>query len=360
MALDFTWQTLTVAINKTAYRPGQVGRQGLFALTPQATTTANIEIKGDRLALIPDMPRGAPPTPDVQDRRALVDFKVPHFPIRDTIYADSIQDQRGYGVIGLENFPAAVQSRIDSLSYRLDATLEYLRLGACKGVITTAIDRTTGAPLAGRQISLYEAFGVAPNPVRDWPVVGAGADGERAAWESQLTELINSLGRDMADQLPGGMMVGGIWGFAGAQFFDAVSMHPERRAAYIGFPAPETTAPVRGNVIQFRDIMIEEYRGQVGATPFVERDMCYFVPIGIPDLFVEVYAPADYVDTVNTEGLARYLRQELMDFDKGMALEAQMNVLPLCTMPRSLFSAKVTPYDAIAAAATPSTRRRAA
>lgn len=360
MPLEFTWLELTAAINKVDYRPGQVGRLGLFAPKPQSTTIANIELKGDRLALIPDMPRGAPPTPDVQDLRSIVELPIPHFPIRDTIYADSIQNVRGFGVNTLETFPAAVQQRIDSMSYRLDATLEYLRLGAVKGIITTAIDRNTGVPLAGRQISLYEYFGVAANPVRDWGIVGAGADGETAAWGSQLTQLINAIGRDMADQLPGGMMTGGIYGFAGKTFFDAVSMHPERRAAYIGFPSPETVGPVRGNVLQFRDVDIEEYRGQVSGTPFVAADQCFFVPLGIPDLFIEVYAPADYTDTVNTVALARYAKQQQLDFDKGMALEAQMNVLPICTLPRCLFSARATSYSAIAGDATVNPRRRAA
>jgi hypothetical protein len=35
-----------------------------------------------------------------------------------------------------------------------------------------------------------------------------------------------------------------------------------------------------------------------------------------------------------------------MDFDKGVDLEAQMNVLPLCTAPRTLFTVKVVPYVA--------------
>jgi hypothetical protein len=121
MPLEFTWQELTVAINKVAYRPGQVGRQALFIPRPQSTTVANVEVRGDRLALIPDMPRGAPPTPNVQDRRSIVEIRVPHFPIRDTLFADSVQDQRGFGVLGLESFSSALQQRIDSLSFRLDA-----------------------------------------------------------------------------------------------------------------------------------------------------------------------------------------------------------------------------------------------
>ena len=212
-----------------------------------------------------------------------------------------------------------------------------------KEIIVTAVDRDSGAPLAGAQINLFAEFEVAQQPLRQWGILGAGAAQEEAAWNSQLTGLVNELGRAMSNEVPAGMMAG-IYGFCGAEFFDAFSGHPERRAAYIGFPSPATIGPVRGNVVQFRDLIVEEYRGQVGGTPFVMPRECYFVPVGIPELFVEVYAPADYTDTVNTLGLARYLRQEQLEFNKGTSLEAQMNVLPLCTIPRALFRAQAVDY----------------
>jgi hypothetical protein len=339
--MDFSWQSLTVALNKVAYRPGQVGRLGLFRPVPQVSVVANVEIRSNRLALIPEIPRGAPPTPDVGDLRALAEFRVPHFPARDLLMADAVQDVRAFGSLEPESYPAALQQRIDSLGYRLDGTLEFLRLGATKGVIVTAIDRDTGAPL--KSVSLFDAFGVSPQPPLDWPIVGAGASGEQSAWDGQPTGLINQLGRAMAEEVPGGMLQG-VHGFAGANFFDAFSMHPERRAAYIGFPSAATVGPVRGNAVTFRDVTIEEYRGSFAGVPWVDPDTCYFVPREIPDLFVEVYSPADFIDTVNTLGMARYLRQEELDFRKGTQLEAQMNVLPLCTSPRALFTATISAY----------------
>jgi hypothetical protein len=65
-------------------------------------------------------------------------------------------------------------------------------------------------------------------------------------------------------------------------------------------------------------------------------------------LFVEAYAPADYNETVNTLALARYTKTEALEFNKGWAMESQMNVLPLCTMPRALFSVRATPYTRMA------------
>jgi hypothetical protein len=147
----------------------------------------------------------------------------------------------------------------------------------------------------------------------------------------------------MADQVPGGMLER-THGFAGARFFDAFTQHPERRAAFIGFASEATVGPLRGNQVAFWDVVVEEYRGQVGGTPFIEPDLCHFIPIGIADAFIEAYAPADYVEAVNEVALPRYAKSEEMQFGKGVLLETQQNVLPLCTVPRALFTSRVTPY----------------
>jgi len=357
----FTVTGLTAALLRTPYVPGLIGRLGLFAPRPIATTTTTIEIKGTRLALVPEVPRGAPPTPNVEDRRALVPFRIPHFPIRDTIMADAVQNVRAFGTEDqLEALLTVRNQRMASMGLKLDVTQEYLRLGAIRGIIVTAADRNTGAPL--QSISLYDQFEVAPvGPIpRNWPIIGAGLIGqEAAAWEGQLTGLINQLGRDMANELPGGML-GGIFGVCGPVFFDAFAMHPERRAAFIGIDSRPVIEPLLGSRVQFREVTIEEYRGRTGNVQFVQDNQCHFFPVGVPELFIEVYAPADYNETVNTLGLARYAKMEALDFDKGVELEAQMNVLPICTSPRALFTVTATQYPAAplaAGTATPAPAR---
>lgn len=315
---------------------------------------------------MPELPRGAPPTPNVEDRAILVPFRVPHFPIRDTVFADAVQNIRAFGS---ENTLEAVQSVINereaSMGLKLDVTLEYLRLGAVKGTIITAVDRVTGVPLI--TVDLFRAFGVEPQPVLEWPIVGAGRIGqENPAWDGQLTNLVNDLGRRMGDELPGGMLTR-IHGVCGSVFFDAFTQHPERRAAFIAIDNAPLLRPLLGTQTWFREVTIEEYRGRVGGVEFVAPDTCHFFPVGVPDLFVESYAPADYMETVNTVALPRYSKMEAMDFDKGVELEAQMNVLPLCSSPRALFTARATPYEppgapaeAAAPASTNTTTRRAA
>jgi hypothetical protein len=60
------------------------------------------------------------------------------------------------------------------------------------------------------------------------------------------------------------------------------------------------------------------------------------VPSGVSDLFVTNYAPADYMETVNTNGLPYYAKQEVMRMDKGVEIESQSNPISICTRPRSI------------------------
>jgi hypothetical protein len=345
----FTVMSLTASLNRVPYIPGYIGTLGLFRPERLSTTTTFIEVRGTRLALVPELPRGSPATPDVDDRRGAVPMRVPHFPTRAAIYADSVQNVRAFGTEDqLQGVQEIVDEREASMGRRLDLTLEYLRLGAVKGTVITAVNRVTGA--AELQYDLFNLFGVQPQPLIEWPIIGAGAAAQdEAAWAGQLTGLCNNLGRAMADEVSGGAFQS-IFGVCGSVFFDAFSMHPERRAAFIALDSRPIVDAILGTRISFRDVTIVEYRGKVGNVEFVEPDMGYFFPRGAPDMFVEAYAPADYLETVNTVALPRYSKMEVMDFDKGVELEAQMNVLPLCTTPRALFRARAVPYVPLALA----------
>ena len=335
---------LTLALNRVPYVPQLIGRLGLFREERLSTTSTMVEVRGERLALVPELPRGAPPTPNVVDRAIATSIAIPHFPIRDTLIADAVQNVRAFGTDStLEGVQTVVNQRMASMSLKLDVTLEYVRLGAVRGKVVTAVDRITGAPLIERD--LFRMFNFEPNPVLEWPIIGACEGGEQAVWCGQLTALINQLGRAMSNQLPGGMFAR-IHCICGYEFFDAFMQHPELRAAFIAIDSAPFTRPQLGTSYTFRDLTIEEYRGRIGGVDFVAPDTAYFFPEGVPDLFIEAYAPADYMETVNTVALPRYARSEMMDFNKGIMLEAQMNVMPFCSLPSCLFTAKATQWTA--------------
>ena len=68
----------------------------------------------------------------------------------------------------------------------------------------------------------------------------------------------------------------------------------------------------------------------------IPANTCRFFPVGAPDLFQCYYAPADYMETVNTLGKPYYAKQRQLNFDKGTEIEAQTNPLHICTRPYCL------------------------
>jgi hypothetical protein len=355
----FSVTSLTLALNRMPFQPGRIGDLGLYSDRRLSTTTTTVEVKNNRLALIPSQPRGTPPTQNVEDRRELVPFLIPHFPLADTIMADEVQGVRAFGTEDtLEPVLQKVNEHLASMGRKHDVTLEYLRLGGVKGLVITRTDPLTGLPLVA--IDLRNAFGLPQKPMppvppstsrydADWPIVmpaGMGADDIVVAQNmGSLTQLILDLVRLIADRL-GAQGFSSIHGICGRNFFDAFYKHPELRSTFLNQPAANSLRdPLWMRQIAFREIILEEYRGRIGQVQFVEDDYCHFFPVGVPDLFIEAYAPADYMETVNTIAIPRYAKQQLMRFDKGVEIETQQNVLPICSLPDVLMTVRAVPYD---------------
>ena len=83
-------------------------------------------------------------------------------------------------------------------------------------------------------------------------------------------------------------------------------------------------------------VLWKTYYGKVGTQLFIPANEAYLMPVGVPNQFTSTYGPADYMETVNTNGLPYYAKQELMPFDKGVELQAQTNVIHMNNRPNSV------------------------
>jgi hypothetical protein len=139
----------------------------------------------------------------------------------------------------------------------------------------------------------------------------------------------------------GGIPYTGVVALCGDTFYDDLINNPEVVRTYLN---QQEASQLRGNAayefFDFGGIRWENYRGAVGGTSFINTDKCHIFPVGVPGLWRTVYAPADYVETVNTIGLPRYARQYPMENGKGVNLDAQMNALSYCTCPKVLIQGK--------------------
>lgn len=330
----FSLVPLTDTINKLKFVPGRIGQLGLFQESGITTTSAAIEEKSGILSLVAPSPRGGPGHTLDKAKRTLRNISIPHFELNDSIMAEEVQGIRAWGSeTQVETVQGKVAERMAIMSQSFEATHEYSRIGAIKGTVTYADSST---------LNLFTLFGVSQVNEIDFDL-DAGSPASGVLRKKCATTI-----RTMAAQLDG-VPFTGIHAFCGDAFFDDLIAHSEVRATYL---ASQEAAELRGQyiagsgssygVFDFGGIRWENYRGSVDGTAFVNTDKCHLFPVGVPGLFRTYYAPADYMETVNTNGQRLYVKQYQMANGKGVHFDTQMNALDICTRPNALLLGKRT------------------
>lgn len=329
----FSVTNLTDAINELKFKPGRIGELGIFSTEGVDTTTIAIEKKGDILTIVPPTPRGAPGTTIAKERRDLRALMIPHFEINDAVMAEEVQNVRAFGTDrALETVMMKVGQRQQTHVINFAVTEEHARMGAIKGIVTYA---------DGSTLNLFEAFEVKQDAVINFGLSNANAE------DGDLRKKCAQVTRTMAGHL-GGIPFTGIHAFVGDNFFDDLLSHPEVRETYKGYSEAKIlregyVGPNKSSygIFEFGGIVWENYRGAiVDGKTFIETDEAHLFPTGVPGLFKTTYAPADYVDTVNTMGQRLYTKQYRMPNEKGIHLDTQMNALQYCTRPKALMKGK--------------------
>lgn len=325
--------SLTDDINKLKFVPGRIGQLGLFQETGVSTTSIAIEEKDGILSLVGPTPRGGPGNTLDKSKRVLRSLAVPHFEVNDAVMAEEVQGVRAFGSETVtQALTTKLFGRAQEISQSLEATHEYARIGAVKGLVTYA---------DGSSLNLFTEFGVSQLGEVDFDLDNANP--ASGALRKKCAGVI----RSMAGQLEG-VPFSGVHAFCGDAFFDDLIAHSEVRETYLNWTA---AAELRQGYVQgglsfgafpFGGIMWENYRGAVGGTSFVHTDKCHLFPLGVPGLFRSYYAPADYNETVNTMGRRVYAKQYEMANGKGIHLDLQMNALDICTRPNALIQGKRT------------------
>lgn len=315
----FTTVSLTAAIGATPHVPQRLDELNLFSEEGMTTTSAMIEQLGTTLSLVPSGTRGAPANATARDKARLIPFPSVHLPARATVLADTIQNLRAFGSESeLETVQAVVNKQLAKMRRNLDATIEFHRMGAIKGQV---LDSDGTSVL----LDLYTAFGVAQQT----------QNMALTTTTTKVRNLITAAKRKSEDDL-GGLMYRGMRAFCSPAFFDAFVGHTAVEVAFDRWMNGEFLRQDVRAGFYHGGVFWEEYRGTVGGVPFIADGEAYLVPEGVPDMFITNYAPADYMEAVNTIGLPYYAKQEAMRMNKGVELEAQSNPLCLNTRPRSV------------------------
>lgn len=314
----FSVSSLTAAINDQEYLPGRISSLGLFREEGISTLTVQIEKDGDTLALVPAGERGTSGLVVGGTKRQLIPFNTVHLPERFTIKADEIQGIRAFGTRSeLQAVQDVVNKRLAKARRQLDATHEFQRMGALNGQVLDADGKTI-------LLDIYKSFGVNRQKLQ-------------MGLNSPDTELRVKCGEalDMQEEALGSVTSSGSRAMCGKNFWNKLIVHKSVKETYLN---TMQAASLRGDAresFEFGGIVWERYRGKVAGVAFVHDDKALLIPEGVPDLYISSFAPADYMETVNTQGIPYYSKIEPLPFNKGVAGEAQSNPLHLCTRPRA-------------------------
>ena len=318
----FSLTSLTAYVNAQPYVPGKISKLGIFEVDSVTTTTVEIESYAGTLALIPNVPRGGPATQNKHNKRVIRKLTVPHLPLSDTVRADEIQNVRAFGSADpFQGVMSVMDLRLKEMLPKHDATLEYGRMGALKGIIYDADGSTV-------IYNLFNEFGVSQQ----------SQDFTFGTTTTKRLPVITGVKGMIEDEL-GAASYEGIVALVDPVFFANLITSPDVLTAYQyqqGGGSGVLREDLRYDGVTYGGVTFIQYRGKVGGIPFLAPNTGIAFPIGAPNLYRTAFAPGDWMDTVNTPGQARYARLYPDQYGKSLLLETQSNPLSFCTRPRVL------------------------
>ena len=331
----FSTTSLTAYVNKQPHIPSMLRNMGLFTPKPVRTTTIWVEVKEGKIALIPTSGRGEPLYENENQKRNAVPLQCLRIAKGDTISADEIQDIRADGKEAeLKEVMIEVNDRLMQIDGDIDLTIENLMLGAIQGILVDADGSTV-------IYNLFTKFGITQSAEVDFDLDNASP--ASGALKKKCTGIIRSMTRAGKNAfLPSTEVVA----YCGDAFWDDLISHPEVQGAYNNWMNAQSLSNEVKTWQPFRwgEITWVNYRGtDDNSTVAIGTDKVKFFPRGARGVFEIAYAPAEFMNWVNTRGQERYvLTIPDRDRDAFVRVEEYSYPLPYCTRPEMLLRGKRT------------------
>lgn len=316
----FSLSTLSQTITDIPRVPTQLGNEGLFTEGPINTTSIMIERVGSKIQLVPSAPRGGVPAPGTRSGRKMFPLVATHLPQTDSILADEVQGVRAFGSeTETEAVATIVRNRLAALKGNLDLTMEYQRIGALKGIVLDA-DGTT------ELWNMYSIFGFTQTTHFF----------DLSTTSTDVKQKCVLLKRAVQAAL-GGRALKKVRVKVSESFFDKLVGHAEVKKAWALWQSGAFARQDQSQGdFEFADVVFQVYSGGTSAGDFVGADVGYAYPEGIPGMFQIKYAPANFMETVNTNGLPYYAKQKVNQWETGVDLYTQSNPITYNSLPEAV------------------------
>lgn len=307
----FTGTELLSSIAKAPYIPGRLADPSIFTTRSLLGTKLALEEQPlNDASLITSTPRGTPSKAQTLEKREVHTFETTHYRKDSSLTADEVLGMRA---VGVTNAREAITSRRDEVVARLrrdmDLTHEYLRMQC-----VTSPNNAFGSAPAAAAIG----FGTSDTTIRS------------AIFNNIIVPLESALK---------GIPYTGLVALCDDTFWQALIESKTIKETYLNWNAAEQLRGSTTERVPYGGVMWERYRG-VGTT-IIPTGQAKIIPAGIPDLFIQAFAPADTLDQVGAGALGSpyYMSAyPIDDGNRGWYLEMQSNVVMVCTRPDAILT----------------------
>ena len=302
----FTRENLMASIAKAPYIPGRLSEY--FESMPLSSTVLALESQPTNGAsILAGVPRGTPSKVETLERRSVHTFVTTHYRADGNVYADEVLNARAYGATGAAEI---IQQRRDMLMARMrrdiDLTHESLRMT----VVKTATN----------------AFGTIPSSQQ----IALNTDATKTRKEifDKITVPIESA----LDGIP----FTGIMALCGDSFWGKLIENAAIKATLLNYTMAQSLRNDPRETVFFGGVQWERYRGT--GTVIMTTGEARVFPVGVPQMWIQAFAPADTLDTVGTGAMGTpYWPQAIPSADnRRWYMEIQTNCVMVCTRPTAV------------------------
>ncbi len=310
----FSLISLTASITDQNYVPQQISDLKLFEEEGIATLDAWIEKDNNILYLLDVKARGASGTPVTTGKRDGYSFRCPHIPQSWGVKADEVNFIREFNT---ENGQRTLKSVIDKKQFvakrNLDYTIESHRMLALQGYMVNHNNA---------QESLFTKFGVSQTHIHMDLATAATSQADK---HQQIYDAV--------EEVLDGVPFTGLACIAGKNYWASYIANADINATYLNTAmAAELRKDPRTPRV-FGGIETSRYRGTAAVK--VADDEAIVFPLGVPEMYITRFAPADIIQAIGNVGLP-YYSYPMEITPKGVSGEAQSNPASLVTRPSAI------------------------
>lgn len=296
----------------------------LFPIRGLTTTTAEIAYESGRVRVLGSTERGAAGSEGGATQEDSRILKIPHFPHKETIKPDDLQDRFAFGSARqqLRSLDTETSRKLEAIRRHHAQTLDFLRMGALKGEIRD-----------GRFNVLYDLFQVFDVQKKVVYFDLADAESDIHARCEELADHMEQRLRGETMTIPRALVSGEFW--------TAFRTHPKVEKYYLSWEGAGNLMGRQMGDFEFGGVAFRPVRAAttgVDGTPrrYIESGLGHAYPMGTTEAHATYAAPPYHVDLANTVGPELFISPEVLRHGEGVELKSQSNVLPVWHFPELL------------------------